>query len=97
MDDCGDGCGGREGVCGEAEWEGALMKLLGKGLICCVRLCERIPGTGCRSSSLVKPDVWSRETGKNRHRGKRRLEDGEPVTIYFFLDSRGCRFEHAKQ
>lgn len=29
MDDCGDGCGGGEGVCGEAEWEGALMKLLG--------------------------------------------------------------------
>lgn len=51
-----------------------------------------IPGIGFSSLSLVKPDVRSGETGKNRSRSKRRLEDGEPLTIYFVLDPQGCRF-----
>lgn len=94
---CGDAVGEGRCVCREAEWMN-LMKSARKGLILqiTVRICKRTPGIGFSSLSLVKPDVRNGETGKNRSRSKRRLEDGDPLTIYFVLDPQGCRLAHAK-
>lgn len=66
----------------------------GRGGVCAERQSGMNPDPriGFSSLSLVKPDVRSGETGKNRSRSKRRLEDGEPLTIYFVLDPQGCRF-----